>query len=142
MNMISYNVKDRYTGIQSMFGRASSSACLFLALLSIVEDFTDNTVDFIDACRVSVLNKVINPADFYVLDSIKLLKLFTNKNWSFKRVEQLPDKIPDEMYTIEKWFNKRTGYTHFKRRGFDTLEFSVTVKEGKLVEYYVYTVEL
>ncbi len=62
-----------------------------------------------------------------------------NQN-AFKRIETptLPSVINDNQFTIEKWFNPRTKFTHFKRRFVDTLQSSVTVKEGKVIEYYIY----
>lgn len=130
--------KQRYLGIQSIFGIANQYACLFLCLLSIAEEQTGHEVDFIEAYRNSISKGLIKP-DFYVNDALGILKMLTKKGWTFTRLMKLPSQVPEKMYTVEKWYNPRTGYTHFKRRGYDTLDASVTVKEGSLIEYYTYT---
>ena len=76
--------------------------------------------------------------DFTVQNSLSLLSAFTGKVWKRKEVTNLPDVIKNNEFTIEKWFNPRTRFTHFKRRFTDTLVSSVTVKEGKIQEYYIY----
>ena len=134
------SVKARYQGIQTTLGKAHEYACLFLSLLSIVEDYTKKPIDFITAYRTAVHKKYINE-DFECLDQEAMLKEFTGKKWTRTVVEHLPDPVPDNMYTIEKWYNPRTKFTHFRRRGFDTLMSSVTVTEGKLINYYCYTVK-
>ena len=133
-------MEQRYKGIQTVFKRAGESACLFLSLMSIAEEYTGLDIDFIwayDTCRDMNLIK----KDFYCMDSEKILRVFTNRIWKKTVLKSLPERVPDNMYTIQKWYNDRTGFTHFRRRGFDTLESSVTVKEGYIKEYYCYEVE-
>lgn len=142
------NVKGRYEGIQTVFEKAGKSACLFLSLLSIAEEYTGLPVDFIVAYRKCIDLGLIEK-DFFCNDQEKILYEFTGAKWEKTVVKELPDTVsenipspvPGNMYTVEKWFNERTGFTHFKRRYFDTLESSVTVKEGYIKEYYCYTVE-
>lgn len=80
-------------------------------------------------------------SDFYVKDAFAILNYYTNKKWVRRSVTELPKEIKDNEYTEAVWFNKRTSFTHFRRRGFDTLQNSVTVKEGKIQSYYIYTCE-
>lgn len=134
------NVKERYKGIQTVFEKAGESACLLLSLLSIAEEYTGLPVDFIVAYRKCIELGLIEK-DFYCNDQEKMLYELTGKKWKKTVVKELPDLVPENMYTVEKWHNDRTGFTHFKRRGFDTLENSATVKEGKIIEYYCYSVE-
>lgn len=134
------NTKERYNGIQTVFEKAGKSACLFLSLLSIAEEYTGLPVDFIVAYRKCIELGLIEK-DFFCKDQEKILYEFTGKKWKKTILKELPNPVPKNMYTVEKWFNKRTGFTHFKRRGWDTLESSVTVKEGNIVEYYCYIVE-
>ena len=135
------NVKERYNGIQTVFEKAGDYACLFLSLLSIAEEYTGLPVDFIVAYRKCIELGLIEN-DFFCNDQEKILYEFTGKKWTKTVVkEDLPDPVPENMFTVEKWFNERTGFTHFKRRMFDTLESSVTVKEGYIKEYYCYEVE-
>lgn len=134
------DVKERYNGIQTVFEKAGESGCLFLSLISIAEEYTGLPVDFIVAYRKCIELGLIEK-DFYCLDQSKILETFTGSKWKKTILKELPNPVPESMYTVEKWFNKRTGFTHFKRRGFDTLESSVTVKEGYIKEYYCYSVE-
>lgn len=134
------DVKKRYEGIQTVMKNAGDYACLFLSLLSIAEEYTGLPVDFIVAYRKCIELGLIEN-DFFCNDQEKILETFTGKKWKRAVVKELPSPVPENMYTVEKWFNERTGFTHFKRRGWDTLEISVTVKEGYIKEYYCYSVE-
>lgn len=132
--------KERYQGIQTVFKKANSDSCLFLCLLSIAEDYLKKPVDFIQAYRDAIDNKFIND-NFYCYQQENILTMLTGKKWKKEIREKLPSPVPEEMYTVEKWYNRKTGYTHFKRRGFDSLVSSRTVLEGKLQSYYCYVVE-
>lgn len=133
------NVKERYNGIQTVFGKAGESACLFLSLLSIAEEYTGLPVDFIVAYRKCIELGLIRD-DFYCNDQEKILYELTGTKWKKTVLKELPVPVPENVYTVQKWFNERTDFTHFKRRGFDTLESSITTREGKIVEYYCYSV--
>ena len=134
------NAKERYDGIQTVFEKAGDSGCLFLSLLSIAEEYTGLPVDFIVAYRKCIELGLIEK-DFFCKDQEKMLYEFTGTKWKKTVLKELPESVPENVYTVQKWFNKRTGLTHFRRRGFDTLESSVTVKEGKISEYYCYEAE-
>lgn len=135
------NVRERYTGIQTVMKNAGESGCLFLSLLSIAEEYTGLSVDFMVAYRKCIELGLIEK-DFFCNDQEKILYEFTGMKWKKTVLKELPDHpVPENMFTVEKWYNERTGFTHFKRRGFDTLESSVTVKEGFIREYYCYEVE-
>lgn len=135
------DVKKRYKGTQTVMKNTGESGCLFLSLLSIAEEYRGTPIDFIDAYNKCV-EKGLLKKDLFCNDQEKILETFTGKKWKKTVLKELPDHpVPENMYTVEKWFNKRTGFTHFKRRMFDTLESSVTVKEGSIVEYYCYTVK-
>lgn len=133
------NAKERYNGIQTVMEKAGDYACLFLSLLSIAEEYTGLPVDFIVAYRKCIDLGLIEK-DFFCNDQEKILYEFTGKKWKKTVVKEL-DPLPENMFTVEKWHNPRTGFTHFRRRSFDTLESSVTVKEGYIKEYYCYSVE-
>ena len=138
--MTQNDVKERYEGIQTALKMAGDYACLFLSVLSIAEEYTGLPVDFIMAYRKCLELGLIRK-DFYCNDQEKMLYEFTGKKWKKTIVKELPDPLPDNTYTIEKWYNKRTNFNHFKRRYFDTLVDSKTVKEGFILEYYCYSVE-
>lgn len=133
------NVKERYNGIQTVFEKAGNYACLFLSLLTIAEEYTGLPVDFIVAYRKFIEMGLIEK-DFYCNDQEKILYTLTGMKWKKTVLKELPNPVPENMYTVEKWHNERTGLTHFKRRGWDTLESSFTTREGNIVEYYCYSV--
>ena len=130
--------KQRYSGLQTLFGVAYNASCLFLCMLSIAEEQIGHDIDFITAYNTCLKAKVIDE-QFYCINQELILEALTGKKWTKQIVSKLPNKVPNNMYTVEKWYNPRTNFTHFKRRAFDTLKSSVTVKEGMLVEYYTYT---
>ena len=78
--MKNMNVKDRYNGIQTVFKNAGESACLFLSLLSIAEEYTNSSIDFIDAYNKCIRAGLIRE-DFYCVDQEKILFTFTSKQW-------------------------------------------------------------
>lgn len=132
------NVKERYEGIQTVFEKAGESGCLFLSLLSIAEEYTGLPVDFIVAYRKCIELGLIDK-DFFCNDQEKILYELTGAKWEKTVVKEL-DPLPENMFPVEKWYNPRTGFTHFRQRSFDTLESSVTVRDGYIKEYYCYSV--
>ena len=97
-------------------------------------------IDLIWAIRTCRSRGLIDD-EFYVKDDgTRVLKLLTDgQKWSRKDVAKL-GKVGDNDYTEAEWFNPRTGFTHFRRRYVDTLRDSVTVKEGYVKQYRIYTV--
>lgn len=65
----------------------------------------------------------------------------TGKLWTREVVQQLPSPLPKNVFVVEKWKNAATGKQHFRRDFVDSLRNSLTVKEGKLIEYYLYRME-
>lgn len=132
--------KQRYEGLQTLFLTAHNWACLFLCMLSIAEEYTGHEIDFIEAYHACRKNGSLG-ADFYCNDQEKILQSLTGKKWRKVIMKKLPEPVPSAMYTVEHWYNSKTKYDHYKRRGYDTVTNSVTVRDGKLLEYYTYTVE-
>lgn len=129
-------IEKRYAGVQSFL----KEGCLFLSLCSIIEELTKEKVDVLEAVAYAKKMLYINKNnEMTVQDQLDFLRDYTNKQWSRELMTELPTEIPLEMYTVEKWINPRTGLTHFRRRRWDTLVDSVTVKEGCLVGYYGYS---
>lgn len=131
-------IKSRYSGVQTRLKNISDYGCLFLALCTIIEEVTGKEADIIGIIQLSRQKGWLS-ADYTVEDSIAILNEYTGKSFKREIFETLPDTIRDNEFTIEKWFYPRTGYTHFKRRFVDTLLSSVTVKEGRIKEYYIYS---
>ena len=141
-------VKDRYSGIQTLFKTANESSCHFLSLLSIAEEEnirlgkSNPNIDLIDAIRISQSKQWMNH-DFTVTvqGSLDLLKHYTGKKWTRREVKKLPLKIKPNEYTEVIYKNDSTGFKHYRRRYFDTLENSITVRDGYISAYYIYTCE-
>lgn len=131
-------LKARYSGIQTKLDRIGESGCLFLALCSIIEEVTGYPADIIGIVQESMARGWLLK-DFTVKDSLSLLHAYTGRTWKRIEVPNLPDVIKDNEFTIEKWFNPRTKFTHFKRRFANTLVSSTTVREGTIKEYYIYS---
>lgn len=134
-------VKEHYEHLQTIFGTANESSCHFLTLCSIAEEATGIWIDVVKAMFL-LQSKGLMDSEFYIKDDgCKVLSLLTNgKKWTRKDVEKLPP-IRDNDYTEAIYFNPRTQFKHFRRRYFDTLKDSVTVKEGYIIQYRIYTIE-
>ncbi len=131
------NVKVRYSGIQNELESCGKEGCHFLTLLSIAEETINEPIDLLDAIRLCKENNVLAD-DFFVKDNCGLLCILTGKSWTMAEVSVLPDVINDNEYTEAIYFNPRTKFKHYRRRGFDTLKDSVTVKEGDVIAYRIY----
>ena len=126
-------LKNRYEGSQSFL----QEACLFLSLTSIAEQVTNSNIDILGTLAYCKRQGYINSKNEMTVEGqCAYLRDLTGKNWRREVLKELPNPVPDEMYTIEKW--KRDERTHFRRRFMDTLTNSQTVALGKLVEYYCY----
>lgn len=135
-------MKSRFEGLQSKMQRIGSDGCYFLALMSIVEEQMGEHFDVLNAYDDCVRQHIIQD-DCYVLDAVKLIATYCNTSRVNMRIVKNLDSvvIKDNVYTIAVWHNPRTGYKHFRRRGFDTLDHSTTVEEGRIIEYRVFTIE-
>jgi hypothetical protein len=131
-------VKNRYNEIQSILEKCGQYGCHFLSLLSIAEEFNNEPIDLIEAIKTCQSKGFID-ADFYVKAGDLLLEYFTGKRWIRKEVEKLPKKIEDNWYTEAIYFNPKTEKYHYRRRGWDTLIESKTVKEGYTIKYYIWS---
>ena len=139
MTNIQTNIRTRYEGIQNVLADCGASGCFFLALVSIAEESEGKEIDLLDAI-IGARNSKLIKDDFFVNDSVALLSLLTNKKWRrvILKPNELPAKVGENVYTIEKWVNNASGYTHFRRRYVDTLTNSQTVKNGVLSCYYTF----
>lgn len=113
-------------------------ACFFLSLLSIAEEVTEKKVDLLDAARYCKEKGWIDD-EFTVLYDCKILSWLTGKKVTKTAVDKL-GIVKGHQYTIEKWLAKDGRGNHFRRRYFDVYNGSVTVRDGTLMCYYLYTV--
>lgn len=124
-------MKSRYEHIQTILTNIGSDGCYFLSLLSIAEEYLNSKIlnskiDLIDALYKALSNNYID-GTYFVKDALRLLEALTNVRWSLSYDKK-------SKYEVDVYFNKRTGYKHFRRPEFDTLLNSVTVKEGAIIE--------
>lgn len=127
--------RQRYKGVQSFL----KDGCYFLCLCSIAEDLTGKNVDIIAAYNTAIENKWVT-ADAFINNPLAILKWLTKREWKLRIDDVVPTNVQDTEYTVLKYYNSRTKYTHFKRRDVDTLSSSKTVVEGKIVNCYVFEV--
>lgn len=138
-------VRERYQGLQSLAQSLHDDGCHFLTLCSIADEYRfDHDIPYIDliwAIR-TLRSKGLIDDSFYVHDDgCRVLSILTEgKKWTRKDVVSLP-VIYDNDYTEAVYFNPRTQFHHFRRRSIDTLNYSVTVAEGYIESYRIYTVE-
>lgn len=125
-------IKKKWENVQSVW----KEGCLFFALLTILDE-EDIKYDLHDVTHFCVKQGYMRE-DGTIMDSCGLLSVLTGTHYEMEIVSSLPAHIPSTWYTVEKWYNKRTGYTHFRRRFVDTLVNSTTVKEGSLIAYYIF----
>lgn len=130
-------MKSRFENIQSFLHCIDTDGCYFLSLLSIAEEYTKSKIDLIDAIWLARGNDLITD-DYYVNDAPGLLTALTGHVWVMQKVTELPEVINDDEYTVAVWYNPRTQFKHFRRRYFDTLISSVTVKEGSIAYYHIF----
>lgn len=136
MNDIQQKVHAVYSGLQSRLG--NNDACHFLVLCSIIHECRGREVDILGLASHSIIEGWLRE-DYYVKDALAILRYATKSKWIIKVLKQSPDDIGPSSFTELKWYNPRTGYTHFTRRYVDTLVNSVTVAEGRVEEYRIYT---
>lgn len=131
-------IERRYAGVQTFL----SEGCLFLSLCSIAEQVANMHVDILSTIQYAKAERWIDTNnDMTEASQCALLGFLTGKKWRREELTELPNPVPEEMYTVEKWLNPNNGFTHFRRRFVDTLVRSVTVVMGKLTGYYGYVYE-
>lgn len=132
--MIVRQGRQRYRGIQTLL----MDGCYFLCLCSIAEDAGGKPVDIIDVANEALEQGLVS-SDGYVSFPVEILEnLLPGTRWELDRQKAVPRLVADNEYTVLKYYNINTGYTHFRRRDVDTLVDSKTVKEGRLVNCYVF----
>ena len=132
-------MKSRYEDSQRLLWNMQY-ACFFLTLLSIAEEILKREVDLIDSTRHCREQGWIDD-EFTVKDDCKILSWLVGQKVrkdTFKSLDGI--NVGDDQYTLEKWISKDGKSNHFKRRYFDVYNNSRTVREGRFVCYYMYTV--
>lgn len=131
-------VRNRYEGIQTVLRKCGESGCLFLSILSIAEEVAGVSFDLINTIHICLQKRWIT-SDFECLDSLAILNYLTGKIWIRREVPELLAPVRDNEYTVANYYNPRTGIIHRRRRPYDTLKASVTVRDGYIKSYYIYS---
>ena len=124
----------------------SDSSCNLLCLCTIIEEITGKPADLIGIVQwgrttlVEHTSYYVISEDWTVNDNFAILSHFTNKKrWKRSESTTLPKNVKDNQFTFEIWKKKpEDAAMHVKRRFVDTLINSQTVKNGKIVKYYIY----
>ena len=129
-----------------MLSTMGAFACYALSLCKVAE-LNDRSRAYPMAGAVADIEDGLNAGyigkDMTVLDGAAFLRLVTNRKWT-KDYQPAAYKPQPGDYLIAEWFNKRTGKTHFTLEypeKWNSLENSVTVKEGVIRSYRVYRVK-
>lgn len=125
-----------YAGLQSKLG--NNECCHFLVLCSIAHEYRKKPVDVL-GLLIKGLKEGWVKEDLYVEDSLAFLHFATGARWVRREVTQLPEVILENEFTEVEWYNARTKKVHYTRRYVDPYTNSVTVKEGKIRSYRIYT---
>lgn len=141
-------MKSRYEGIQNKLWDIREG-CFFLSLLSIAEEYRLEhgmmKVDLIDAVNMAFEQKYIT-FDYFVRFDCEILSKLTGQKVTKRKAKSCGTLKANE-YSVAKYEKKTVNkdgkevtVNHFRRRYFDVYANSSTVREGKLVEYYIYTI--
>jgi hypothetical protein len=129
-------------GIQDEIKTIGTDGCYALCLLKIAETATD--IDMSTGQAISYIEHGIKDAnlkaDMTVVDGAAFLGSLTGFKWT-KDYAPHGYKPQADDFLVAEWFNPRTGFTHFtlvSPQKWDSLESSVTVKEGFIRGYRVY----
>ena len=128
-------MKSRYENSQRILWNMKS-ACFFLCLLSVAEEYTKKKIDLLDAAKYC-MDKGWIDAEYFVSNDVKVLEWITGK----RVVKSVLDKVgilADNVYSIVKY--EYDGGNHFRRRYFDVYNDSIAVQRGRIVAYYVYKI--
>lgn len=140
-------IEERYSGIQDIADTFHHNACHFICLLSIAEEELRDSgqqnamIDLIDAIKISQSKGWFSPEFYGKETQLKLLEHYTGKHWTRRKETKLPFVIKPYEYTEVNYYNPKTKLEHFRRRRFDPKFESITVRDGYIRYYYIYTCE-
>jgi hypothetical protein len=132
-------------GVQDFIAKVGAEGCYALTLCKIADitEADEWTIGpLLSIIRQNILKGTI-ASDMTVLDGAAFLSNLTERRWA-KEYKPAGYKPRPGDYLIAEWFNKRTGKTHFTLEypeKWNSLENSVTVKEGAIRSYRLYRTE-
>lgn len=122
-----------YRGKQSLMKNIGENGCYILSILEgIGIQNTDAQLDLIK----KLMDEGYVSKDCFVMDNYAIA---TRLGCTYKFTTIKPS---DEKVYIKEYYNERTGFTHFvlcvNGIDYDTLDDSITVKEGTVRSYRIY----
>lgn len=133
-------------GVQSFYLSLGNEACYFLDLLEIAERETGIHFDPLSIAWICSQKGYLyinwkdlkDTENFKVENPCEILKLLTGITWSITRVDNPIYKPKAGDYVIAAY--KNGNFTHFVLQSFsfDSLQNSLTVKNGKINSYRVF----
>jgi hypothetical protein len=130
------------SGVQDKIKAIGDSGCYALCLVKIGEIHSgcESSMEFAVGDIEQAVNEGCIGADMTVLEGAEFLGLLTFGGWT--ETYESADYTPQAGdYAVAEWFNPRTGDTHFTLEypeKWNSLENSVTVKEGRIRSYRIY----
>lgn len=119
-------------GIQTTLKNIGDYGCGLLCLLRV---FGYSELEIITKYR-EVVEAGLMTEDCFCKDWIALANFLcpVPKKWTVEKSKTLKECT----FYLERWYNPRTNLFHFKLKDWDSLENSVTVKEGYIESYRLF----
>ena len=131
---------------QSFCKAVGEWGCYALCIVDIAEKVLDIHLDKLSCIELGIKKGYISwnednymdPKNFDVLRPDKFLGMMTGATWSVRRENDITYQHAPDEYIVEKW--ERNGYGHFARTrdGYNSLQDSKCVNQGKLASLRVF----
>ena len=131
---------------QSFYKSAGAYACYALCLIDVAEQYLGVTLSKDTSLECCIKYEYIyfnkknydDPDNFFVKRPEKVLECLTGKRWTVTKQDASYKPKPDE-FAIEFWsYNDgKTGHFARTKNGFNSLQYSKSVREGKIVSYRI-----
>ncbi len=130
---------------QSLCKAIGNYACYLLCLIHVAEEYTKTTFNKIEVICKCIEKGYVNfnlknyddDNNFFVREPAKILNMLTGKTWEvrWEGANYIP-KLGE--YAIENWSKtNKTGHFAMVKIGFNSLQRSKNVSEGKIINYRI-----
>lgn len=119
--------------------------CYFFCILDIAKEIVQKTFDIFDTAYFAIkagfivfnIDDYTDENNFFISEPAKILKMLTGYTFDV-RIESPDYVLKENEYAVEEWSNN--GKKHFARmyRGYNPLQSSVCVNEGKITSLRVF----
>ena len=111
--------------------------CYFLSICESIEFKYLKEIDVVRAAEDCMDNGWLGE-DFYVKDATKIASFLSGKKYSCRASDKYEEV---NGFVVQEWYNKKTGFTHFRLVDWDSVKNSITVKHGILKGYRIFKEE-